>query len=177
MPIFVLSEGFYDFGRKIVPYDRMRVIPYLHEIIITNKDDKPIDWEIGDIKFKENYDSTVFRIRPTSGHLISDDSMKLSLEFVPDENKEYVASIPIYINNDMSNEYTTIETIGKGILPKLTFNMEEVILPVITLKEKSTREFIIYNYGYDNMELKHKFPLEGSKLPLTLSYPKGNVNQ
>ncbi len=55
-----------------------------------------------------------------------------------------------------SEPYTTLEVLGQGQFPRLSFDMRECVLPPVPLGMRSCATFRIVNNGYDNLELKYR---------------------
>ena len=72
----------------------------------------------------------------------------------------------------MGQVYLQLELRGVGMHPRLTFDREEVVLPVVPLGVSSKAVFHVVNEGYDNLELQYKLPADKSKVPLSLSFPE-----
>ena len=79
-----------------------------------------------------------------------------------------------------------IDMNGECIFPKITFDRKEIIMPTVPLNILSKcvinlkQTFRIFNEGYENFNLKHKFVFDYNILKLKLIYPEGktlNVSQ
>lgn len=164
-----------DFGQRIVPFDKTKMVPYHEEIMLTNKDTKPIDWQVGEIVMEGNSVEgvTIFSISPLKGQLLEGEHTNIHVEFLPENPSEFKAHVPMYLDHDLENEYMQLGLKGCGAYPKLTFDCKEVVLPIVPLNTKSVAQFHIINNGYDSLELKYKILLDQSKLPITLIFPSG----
>ena len=68
-----------------------------------------------------------------------------------------------------------IQLKANGMFPKLSFSVDEVILPAVPLGLKSKARFNIINNGYDQLEVSHQMPIDSAHIPLKVTFPEGKA--
>lgn len=178
-PRLLLSTSLVDFGMKVVPFDRTKLVPYHSEITLTNQDTNTIDWQAGlivnDNENQIDENAEIFTIAPMKGQLLVGETMKVHIEFLPEDAKSFKAHVPIFLDHNLEVEYMQLGFKGSGAFPKLEFDCQDIILPIVPLNTKAVGMFYIINSGYETLDLKYKIPLDQTKIPLELSFPNGKV--
>jgi len=63
---------------------------------------------------------------------------------------------------------------GEGILPRLSFDKREILMPVVPTNVESRCRFNVINEGYDNLEVDAKVAGDTSQIPVRIEFPEGN---
>src|SRR5690348_11988005 len=71
--------------------------------------------------------------------------------------------------------YLTLPVVGTGAAPALSFDVPEVVLPIVPLGITATQTFRVVNQGYDNLELKCNLPADTERVPISVSFPEGTT--
>ena len=114
-----------------------------------------------------------FTMAPDHGDLEPGEARTVKVSFWPDSPGEFEADMPIFLDGDTDRPYITLRLKGEGIYPKLSFDVDEVVLPPVPLGIPSRARFEVINTGYDQLELEHVIPLDSSHVPLEINYPEG----
>lgn len=168
----VISPRHVDFGACIV---RSASYPYLAELTVSNVDPlrEPLAWEIDASALPEG---GLLELAPTSGFLGADEAATVRISFAPEVPCAVEKlSLPVYLGGDRSKPYVMLDLSARGVRPRLAFDRSEVVLPAVPLGFTSAATFLIINDGYENLELAHKLPADSAKVPLTLTFPEGNM--
>ena len=182
-PRLLLSSTHVDFESKVVARDRVKKIPYHMTVRVTNRDDEMLQWEVGTAALhgapargaKMGAAQQVFSIKPHAGNLESGDSCDLRVSFLPADDQEYSASLPLYLDGQRDRPYLELSLHGAGMFPSLAFDRNELLLPTVPLGIRSCVRFFVINHGYDNLELKYRLPMDSSRVPLTITFPEGTT--
>ena len=182
-PRLLLSSTHVDFDSKVVARDRVKKIPYHMTVRVTNRDDEMLQWEVGTAALqipgssargtKISTPHQVFSIKPHAGNLESGDSCDLRVSFLPDDEEEYSASLPLYLDGQRDRPYLELSLHGVGMFPSLAFNRHELIFPTVPIGIRSCVRFSVINHGYDNLELKYRLPMDSNRVPLSIRFPEG----
>jgi hypothetical protein len=167
-PRLLVSSTAVDFGERVVSRDRIKKAPYSKEITLTNDDGESLSWELD----MDNVDTAmgnrssslpggggsepIFHVAPKSGELAPGESRTIRVTYLPCEARVTDVSVPVYLDGDKSKPYLSVQCTGSGIYPHLSFDKDDVILPVVPLGVQSVATFYVLNTGYDNLELKHR---------------------
>lgn len=115
-----------------------------------------------------------WRVEPTSGVLLPGQTCTVAIYFSPTDPRVYEHPIDLFFQGQETQKpYLSMSIIGAGTYPMLTFDRNEVILPIVPLNIRSSTTFYVYNQGYDNLELHHHFPQDTSNAPLHIEFPDG----
>ena len=175
-PRLLLSSSDVCFGSKVINSIRSRKKPSYLELRLTNQDPGPIKWfadtsKLGNGRKKSR---SAFSFKPFKGELQANDSCVVQVGFLPLEATEYNIQVPLYLDEQEQTPYLTITLEGKGILPKLTFSTPEVVLPAVPLGIQAKARFLVFNDGYDSLELQARLPaVTSDKVPVEFSFPSG----
>jgi len=202
-PRVYLSKTTIDFNERVVSRDKSVLFPYHMEFSLTNRDETTIQWEAdtsgmlpGMLKgsamnngrpgtsastmtsaslASTNMPSSkpTFTMVPDRGELEPGEARTVKVSFWPDSPGEFEADMPIFLDGDIDRPYITVRLKGEGIYPKLSFDVDEVVMPPVPLGIASTVRFEVINTGYDQLELEHAVPLDSSHVPLEVFYPEG----
>ena len=170
-PRFLFDPPYVDFKKKVIAKGS-KPYPSNVDLAISNPDSDPIEWNIDKVeldKFKG-----VFSLNPSEGKLEPGVTTNVRASFNPIEAKEYYAKIPLYLDNDTTKPYLFVEFKGEGTVPRLTFDRREIVLPVVPLGIPAKATFVVFNQGYENLELRPKVVSEVGKLPIAISFPDGS---
>jgi hypothetical protein len=89
----------------------------------------------------------------------------------------------VYINGDLESPYVELFFSGTGQDPRLLFDRQYVILPIVPLGFTAESCFWVFNDGYDNLIFEDNdifFADNIDELPVKLSFPakkKGYANR
>ena len=112
-------------------------------------------------------------MNPCEGVLDPVSTSTVRVTFNPHEPTEYVAKVPLYLDDDDENHYLEIEFRGEGADAKIYFDRREVILPPVPLDTETKASFMVCHNGYENQELRCKIASDVGKLPITINFPDG----
>lgn len=168
----VLLPRHLDLGACIV---RDAEFPYEAEVALRSVDPERVAlaWEIDTSSLAGG---GLIELWPTSGRLGADESATIRVRFCPTSPCAFERlSLPVYLDGEKGKAYVTLELSARGVKPRLTFDRSEVVLPSVPLGFVSSATFLVLNDGYENLEIAHKLPADSAKVPLTLSFPEGNM--
>lgn len=181
-PRLIMSSTCADFEDKVVQRDPGRRIPYTTELTFKNDSDKGISWLLDDTTLRPvssgvggNITSAaIWFVSPKRGNLTPGEVVTVRATFSPQEDADYEAEFPLYLEDqeDKSRPYLNLTLCGCGVYPRVTFSVEEVMLPVVPLNVVSRAKFMVINDGYDTLKISHKLPLN-CQAPLEVEFPKG----
>lgn len=158
-----------NFKTKVIAKGQ-KPLPFHSDITISNPDSNPVHWKVD----KDALDaSKVYQMNPTEGTLEPTSTLRVRVTFNPHEPTEYVAKIPLYLDNDTSKPYLIIEFRGEGADAKIYFDRREIILPPVPLDIETKATFLVCHNGYENQELRCKIANEVGKLPIDITFPDG----
>jgi len=177
-PRISMSNTIADFGTKVVVKDRLKKAPYHHDLQITNEDSGDVDWSIG-LGAVPN-DPTpgaeaTFTIEPSSGTLACGGVKTIRICFVPENDDSYEFKLPVFLDGDTEKRYIELSVKGIGRFPMITFDEDEVVLPVVPLGLKSIATFHVLNGGHDQLQLQVKLPADTDRIPIQLEFPEGQT--
>jgi len=168
-PRFFLEPTIVNFKTKVIAKGQ-KPVPFYQDIQITNPDLKPVVWRIDKDTLEE---SKVFQMNPCEGVLDPQSTSTVRVTFNPHEPTEYVAKVPLYLDDDKVNSYLDIEFRGEGADAKIYFDRREVILPPVPLDTETKASFMVCHNGYENQELRCKIASDVGKLPIVINFPDG----
>ena len=175
-PRLVLSEDVVDFGTRIVIRNNAIKIPYTMEFKLKNNDKNDVICKLGTpVGNISATSSPVFQFTPMESEIKSGEELLVRASFLPRENKQYRAILPIYLDGNEDKSYVDVEVFGEGKFPGLVFDRHEVVLPPVPLGFKSHATFNILNDGYDNLELRYHLPTDTMRLPIKIDFPEGQM--
>ncbi|KAK9828703.1 hypothetical protein WJX72_001600 [[Myrmecia] bisecta] len=165
-----------DFGKRIVVRSNQQKLPYCLELQLANDVDHSLQFEFG----PASSDSAegcrgVFSVEPKAATLVQGASCTARILFSPKDDRSYSARLPLFLDGNLAQAYLEIDLKGEGQYPRLTFDVNEVILPAVPLGIRAEARFHVINDGYDNLELKVRLPADEAHLPLQLTFPEGNL--
>jgi hypothetical protein len=112
-------------------------------------------------------------MNPMEGVLEPSSQSLVRVTFNPHEPTEYVAKIPLFLDNDKEKPYLVIEYRGEGADAKIYFDRREIILPPVPLNIETKATFQVCHNGYENQQLRCKVANEVGQLPITITFPDG----
>jgi hypothetical protein len=181
-PRLIMSETTCDFEDRVVQRDPGRRIPYTKELTFTNDTSDGVSWELDDNALRPvssgdggNITATaLWFVSPKRGNLSPGEQVTVRVTFSPQEDVDYETELPLYLadQEDRSRPYLNLGLRGSGVYPRITFSVEEVLLPTVPLNVVSRAKMWIINDGYDNLDLTHKLALN-CQIPLDVEFPKG----
>ena len=175
-PRLVLSEDVVDFGTRIVIRNNAIKIPYSMEFKLKNNDKNDVICKLGTpVGNISATSSPVFQFSPMESEIKSGEELLVRATFLPRENKQYRAILPIYLDGNEDKSYVDVEVFGEGKFPGLVFDRHEVVLPPVPLGFTSHATFNILNDGYDNLELRYHLPTDTVRLPIKIDFPEGQM--
>ena len=167
-PRIALSTNTADFGSKVVIKDRLKKAPYHVDVQITNEDVADVQWAIALDNMPNAEDGPpTFTLEPSEGVLGISDTKTIRICFVPEDDGSYEFKMPVYIDNDFSKRYLELTVKAQGRFPMITFDEDEVVLPVVPLGLQTSATFHILNAGHDSLISPHipSYPQCRSRLP------------
>ncbi|QDZ22861.1 hypothetical protein HOP50_09g54090 [Chloropicon primus] len=175
-PRLVLSEDVVDFKTRIVIRNNAIKIPYSLEFKLKNNDKNDVICKLGTpVGNISATSSPVFQFTPMESEIKSGEELLVRASFLPRENKQYRAILPIYLDGNEEKSYVDVEVFGEGKFPGLVFDRHEVVLPPVPIGFKSHATFNILNDGYDNLELRYHLPTDTERLPIKIDFPEGKM--
>lgn len=176
-PRLNISKSAVDFGPRIVLRSNSGRKPYSYDLYITSNDGEgPLQLEFGSPSSNRLKESVgVFAVEPKSMLLDPEEGGEFTVTFHPRDDKQYEASLPLYLDGDLSKPYVELELAGTGKYPSLGFDCRECVLPPVPLGVTSQAVFHIENDGYDNLELNFRLPIDETHIPLSIEFPEGNL--
>eukprot|EP00798_Chlamydomonas_sp_ICE-L_P015727 gene15727-21848_t len=198
-PKIVLSKTSVNFGERFVIRSNQNKMPYSTDIYVTNADSDGLPVKVsfgapvfvaesdsrpkisesghhkGSAAFKAGANDGVFTFDPPALTVGTGEMVGSRLSFTPREDKTYEATVPVYVDGDTTSAYLQIEIVGTGENARLTFDLRECVLPPTPLGITSTATFYILNHGYDNLDLRYRLPADESHVPMSISFPEGNL--
>ena len=145
-PRFFLEPTVVNFKTKVIAKGQ-KPVPFYNDIQITNPDHNAVQWRIDKDKLEE---SKVFQMNPCEGVLDPVSTSTVRVTFNPHEPTEYVAKVPLYLDDERDNHYLEIEFRGEGADAKIYFDRREVILPPVPLDTETKASFMVCHNGYEN---------------------------
>ena len=173
-PKLVLSESAVDFGKKVV-IRGSNDIPYSTSLYMSSHSAEPLNFRFAVGEAVSLDELGIFVIEPSEGVLQPDAPIILRIQFIPRESRSYSIRVPLYVNNDDSSKYLELGLMGMGSMPRLMFDIEEVILEPVPLGVRTSAQIMVVNDGYDNLDLKVKMPVDSDKVPLSVDFPDGTM--
>jgi len=64
--------------------------------------------------------------------LSPEELLEFAVRFTPMEAKVYEATLPVFLDGDASTPYLQLHLAGAGMLPRLTFDVTECVLPAVS---------------------------------------------
>ena len=181
-PKLLMSTTNVDFEDRVVQRDPSRRMPYTSELTFTNDSQEGLAWEIDDSSTRPvstgvggNITSTsIWFVSPKRGTLSPGEVVTLRVTFSPQEDVDYEAELPCYLQNqeDTSRPYLVLSLNGSGVYPRIVFDCQEILLPAVPLNVESRALFHVANDGYDSLDLTHKLPIN-CQVPVEVEFPKG----
>ena len=183
-PKLIISKTSLEFASQVVIRSNQSKQPYSTEIYLRNTATdgeavtvtfgKPISASGGSAA-SDNL-SGVFAINPTTLVVGTGDMVGVSVLFTPRDARAYEATIPVYLDGDLSAAYLSLEVTGAGQFPRLSFDQRECVLPPVPLGITSRATFSIINNGYDNLELRYRLPADEGHVPMKVEFPQVRSN-
>ncbi|KAF1325652.1 hypothetical protein FI667_g9038, partial [Globisporangium splendens] len=190
-PRLLFSSAVLDFHRCVITREGIRKVPYTKFIVLTNNDSKSVKWQIDTSQLKHNQmansvaakraghtvctsaSSVIFHLAPEKGELAPAEEVKIRVSFLPLDAVEYVEEEILLLLDDQF--YIHVSVKGEGIHPHLSFSENNVVLPTVPLGIVSRAKLFIQSTGYDHLDLTYRVPLDLTKAPVTLLFPKGKI--
>ncbi|ETN15759.1 hypothetical protein PPTG_21988 [Phytophthora nicotianae INRA-310] len=117
--------------------------------------------------------SVVFHVAPDRGELAPGEQVTIRVSFLPLDAVEYADDeLPLFVDDEF---YVNFSLRGEGIYPHLSFSTNRVVLPTVPLGMTANAQFHVYATGYDHLELNCRVPLDTSRAPLTVLFPRGKT--
>ncbi|MEW5300161.1 MAG: hypothetical protein WDW36_003110 [Sanguina aurantia] len=178
-PRLVFSKTSVEFGQRIVIQSNHIKAPYLTELFLTNTHDEPLSVTFGEAtsSLADGVAGILaLDVVPGVPLVVQPGVMaQVGLRFMPRDAKVYDAIFPVYLDNDRSAPYLSLEVTGTGLFPRIRFDVRECVLPPVPLGFRSQAVFNIINNGYDNLELKFRLPADEVQLPIKIEFPLGTL--
>ncbi|CAG9460495.1 unnamed protein product [Pedinophyceae sp. YPF-701] len=176
-PKLLLSDTHVDFGKRVVLRGTTASHPYTQVVTMVSRAQRPLDFLFSAPQAdpKGTSLSTVYSITPSEGVLQPDTPLRLTVSFRPTEPGACPARVSLYVENDLDTRYLELHLGGVGTLPRLRFDIDELLLPPVPLGLKSTAQFFVINDGYDNLDLKVNVPVDKDHIPISLEFPEGTM--
>lgn len=171
MPRLLLSQQSVNFRSRVIHKEGVSLMPHRMIINLTNEDTKDLQWSF-DLDMLESH-KNIFRIEPADGKLMRGHTIQVQVFFTPKELKQYDMELPVYLDGQINEQYTTLSVKGSGSNPKITFDVNEIVLPIVPLGVKSRAIFQVINEGYENLELRYKLPADTARVPIQLNFIEG----
>ncbi|GMF29514.1 unnamed protein product [Phytophthora fragariaefolia] len=129
--------------------------------------------KIGSANPTNSATSVVFHVAPDSGELAPGEEVTIRVSFLPLDAVEYAEDdLPLLVDGE---HYVNLSLRGEGIHPHLSFSTNRVVLPTVPLGVTASANFQVYATGYDHLELACRVPLDTSRAPLTVLFPRGKT--
>eukprot|EP00818_Percolomonas_sp_WS_P004310 CAMPEP_0117456020 /NCGR_PEP_ID=MMETSP0759-20121206/11661_1 /TAXON_ID=63605 /ORGANISM="Percolomonas cosmopolitus, Strain WS" /LENGTH=2921 /DNA_ID=CAMNT_0005249345 /DNA_START=158 /DNA_END=8920 /DNA_ORIENTATION=- len=170
-PRLVISQPIVNFKSRVIQKEGVNMMPHRMIVTLTNEDSKDLKWQIDEEIATSLKD--VYRIEPLEGRLMRGHTAQVQIFFTPKELKVYRLEVPIFLDGQTQTPYTHLTLKGAGSNPKLAFDVQEIVLPVVPLGIKSRAIFQVINEGYENLELKYRLPADTSRVPIQLNFIEG----
>lgn len=89
----------------------------------------------GDVPASSTYTVEGWDTRPSAPFvsLGPEESLGFSVRFSPTEARLYEACVPVYLGDSRAAPYMLVQLTGTGTLPRLTFDVAECVLPLVSL--------------------------------------------
>lgn len=189
-PCLLFSSSVINFNRCVITREDIRKVPYTKQLVLTNHEARTLKWQIDTTKLKlanqaaigspgakrsisGSATSLIFYVAPDKGELAPEEEVKVRVSFLPADPVEYVEEeLPLLVDDEF---YLNLTVRGEGIHPHLSFSESKVILPTVPLGFTARAKVFVQSTGYDHLELTYRVPLDTTKAPLTLHFPKGKV--
>lgn len=190
LPSLLFSNSATNFNKCVITREGIRKVPYTKHLVLTNGESRTLRWQIDTTKLKlasqvatggpgikrngsVSANSVIFYIAPDKGELAPQEEVKVRVSFLPADPVEYVEDeLPLLVDDVF---YLNLAVRGEGIHPHLSFSESKVTLPTVPLGFTSSAKLFIQSTGYDHLELSHRVPLDTTKAPITVHFPKGKV--
>eukprot|EP01107_Rhizomastix_libera_P003880 TRINITY_DN1665_c0_g1_i5.p1 TRINITY_DN1665_c0_g1~~TRINITY_DN1665_c0_g1_i5.p1 ORF type:complete len:1027 (+),score=365.08 TRINITY_DN1665_c0_g1_i5:336-3083(+) len=170
VPPVTLSEREIAFGTKVVLKDASQ--PYSSALFLTNDTDHPLTWEI-DIS-APSIQKGIFQLQPKMGSLAIGEKSSIRASFIPLTVGHYSAEVPVLVSSANQTTPLQFSITGEGSFPKMAFDVDSVVLPVVPLNITSTMIFNIINLGYDDAEVSVKLPTDRAHAPFNVKFLEGS---
>ena len=176
-PKLIISKTVIDFASQIVIRSNQTKPPYSTEIYLRNTEmeGKAVSVVFGKpVSAAGPMDniSGVFALSPNTVTVNAGDMVGVSVQFSPRDGRQYEATVPVYVDNDFSAAYLTLDLTGSGQFPRLSFDVRECVMPPVPLGVVSRATFTIINTGYDNLELRYRLPADEGHVPMKIEFPQ-----
>lgn len=188
LPRLLFSSAVLDFHRCVITREGIRKVPYTKQLVLTNNDSASMKWQVDTTQLRQpqltitqtkrmaattSASTVIFHLAPEKGELAPGEEVKIRVSFLPIDAAEYVHDeIPLLVDDLF---YINLSVRGEGIHPHLSFSENRLILPTVPLGLTSVAKFFIQSTGYDHLELTYRLPLDLSKAPISLHFPKGKI--
>ncbi|GMF18052.1 unnamed protein product [Phytophthora lilii] len=117
--------------------------------------------------------AVVFHVAPDRGELAPGEEIAIRVSFLPLDAVEYAEDeLPLLVDGE---HYVNLSLRGEGIHPHLSFSTNRVVLPTVPLGVATSARFQVHATGYDHLELAWRIPLDTSRAPLTVLFPRGKT--
>jgi hypothetical protein len=103
----------------------------------------------GEVPASSTYTVEGWDTRPTASFvsLGPDETLGFAVRFTPTEARLYEACVPVYLDGSRSALYMCVQLSGTGTLPRLTFDVAECVLPMVSCagpcKESCPAAFVL----------------------------------
>jgi hypothetical protein len=140
-PPLSLSEMVVDFGNRVLLNENSKSAYHI-TTILSNDSTNTLQWELG-LNYPDIANGS-FILEPRRGTLEKGQKASVRISFYPRDNRFYSSVVPFYLDGS-SQQYLEFEVKGFGTYPMITFDVREVVLPIVPLGIKSTATFTITN--------------------------------
>lgn len=188
LPRLLFSSAVLDFHRCVITREGIRKVPYTKQLSLTNNDTAPMKWQVDTTQLRQpqltitqtkrmaattSASTVIFHLAPEKGELAPGEEVKIRVSFLPIDAAAYVHDeIPLLVDDLF---YINLSVRGEGIHPHLSFSENRLVLPTVPLGITSVARFFVQSTGYDHLELTYRLPLDLSKAPISLHFPKGKI--
>eukprot|EP00727_Mastigamoeba_balamuthi_P000882 m51a1_g10791 hypothetical protein (2740) ;mRNA; f:28150-37480 len=169
-PPIVPSEQVMDFGMKVLL--KKDAAAHQKTLTLTNTSDRAMNWFLNveaDVIQRD-----VFRVSPTSGTLQPGERSQVTVFFLPRVAGTYETALPLLLGESESQKTAvTITVKGSGSPPRISFDVAEVVLPVVPLGTRSAATFRLTSVGYESTEVKCQPQTDKQFCPIAVNFPDG----
>lgn len=170
-PRLQLSQSNVRFGERIL---RNAAFPYCLTTEVTNTDELALEWVLDTSVIPAG---SGFTLTPSSGELSPKETRIVTISFAAAAAGAIDVSVPLFIDGGGGGErpYLQLSLTATAVMPRLSFDRPELLLPVVPLGHTSRASFYVVNEGYDNLQIEHCLPADSLRVPLSIDFPEGTL--
>ena len=165
---------------------KSKSMPYQKEIIVTNQENNKIEWKLQlkdsmHHKHSNSMDLSPWKISPNQGVLQPLKDSTICINFAPVTDQLFRDNVDLLLSSTKQDDdglmmkYLEIGLEGQASYPKLSFDQEFILLPVVPLHCKSNKLFMIKNHGYENLEIRYEIIDDKAAQFIHLRFPNGQI--